>query len=203
MRGRRDKVVDPHFSRLKATAKGKPNEELDDVTWISGKIMDVVTDSYEHDGKTVPTVKITMIDGDEKYILDSSYTSMLRTLLTCIANIEDPGVIKISLYTSKDGYPSVWVEHLGDKTGFKWDWESTKDMVTTYKDQDGEEQNSYKQLNEFYAKQVDEFIGAKFRNSYTPTASDNVKDLPVPESEGNGEPQDLPVVEEEGDDLPF
>ena len=196
MRAKKDKDLNPHFEIAKADGKSKPVIKMDDVTYVSGKIKDIVNDSYEWEGKTVPTVKITMVDGDETYIVDSSFTSLLRGLLNCLANIEKPENLRISLYTSKTGYASVWVENNGEKSGFKYPWEDLKRYITTYKDDKGEERNSYVKMDEFYAKMVEEALGKRYREAYVPPTTEEIAS-----SATEGDP--LPVTEEESDDLPF
>lgn len=167
IQAKKDNQVDPHFKMTQAQGKGKPVKELPGATFVTGKIKDVENSSYKWEDEIVKTVKITMTDGDEMYVIDSSYTQLLRGLLNCLANIEVPGFTKISLYTSKSGYASVWVEIDGEASGFKHQWESLKPMIRVYQDGKGKDQNDYSKMDEFYAKQVEELIGPKFRNAYT------------------------------------
>jgi len=200
MRAKKDKQTEPHFQMARAIKGG--SAPMEDVTFVTGRISDIRNSSYEWDGDIIETVKITMIDGDETYVIDSSYTSLLRGLLNCLANIEAPGDIKISLYVSKTGYANVWVENNGESSGYKWPWDDLKKYIQVFTDDKGKERNSYLEMDKFYATQVEELIGPRYRDSYVPVASDNFKEL---EAVTDTKEETVPVMgdDTESDDLPF
>ena len=198
IRSKTDTNQRPHFKVEKASKDGK-GQPMEDVTYVNGRVKDIETGSYEWEGDTIKTFKIVLVDKEEMYYIDSSYTSLGRSILNCLANVgtdgTTPGEFRISLYTSKKGYASVWIENDGKSTGFKWPWDELKQYISVYKNKKGKEENDYAKLDEFYEAKIKEEIAPFFRDNYSePVVTEPVDEHP---------PLPEPVMDEDTSDLPF
>ena len=155
------KETDPHFVLSIPQNDSKRVEEK--VTWIDGHVTKVETGEYEWNGEMISTIIIFLQDGEHKYKLEASWTGLVRGLVNSLLGIETMGRVCIRLYTSKEGYASVYVENNGERASWKYKWEDQKDMVRTYKGKGGKEEADFTELNKWFAGKADTELSKKVK----------------------------------------
>lgn len=101
----------PIFEVQRKTAEGY--ETLPDtVTRVGGSIIGLKHKVFNHKGKDIKSVNVTMQDGNDVYFVTVGYTFIGRNILNSILNLKSFNDIEISLYQSKPKPDSTF------KTGF-------------------------------------------------------------------------------------
>ena len=128
-----------HFFKINGLKKGSDPKELyfkgqhyvedklvdmeDQPTFIEGYLKEITTDEYEYEGNKINTFKMVLEDADGRYILESSFSNLAVSILNTLSGTKDIGKVNLSLYTSKKGYPSVFITIDDDDKKGKWKWE--------------------------------------------------------------------------------
>ncbi len=161
-----NKKLDPRFT---VTVKeGKQYIDKKPQKWMLGYLFKVEKGSYEWEGKTNKTAKFYFKSGEDTYILEGTYTNILRSIINSLASADFFGPIKITIYESKKGYAAIFMQNDGQKMGWKYSWE--EQMITAGEDpsvgkiHDG----NMPHLNEFFERVLVEDIAAIIDRSPTP-----------------------------------
>ena len=221
------------YVKLQDTKKGstpkfiyKENKVETEGNFLSGYITGLGISDYEWEGDKIGTFIIKMVDGDEKYQFEASYTSMGRAILNYLSSIDHPGFIKIKVVAAddKDDYPSVFVDL--DETHLKWKY-PYKEFAELI-DGEGKSAN-YDRLNSFWANLIETELDPLFKEAFArmshhgnfatppksedkppasePYVDESVKSKDIDLSDQHPEQEEpastSPAVEEESDDLPF
>lgn len=87
--------------------------------------VDVVLDSYPWGNDIIDTVKLQLLNGQEKIQLEFNLdNSLSRNLLNSLLGESKIGLLNISLYVSKKGHPSIGIKNDGQKTTWKYPFEA-------------------------------------------------------------------------------
>jgi len=224
------------FVKLEDTKKGKKpkftykeGETVTEGDFLEGYVTDVRPDSYEYEGKTVPTVVISLVDGKDNYKLEVSYTSMSRTILNAMATIDIYGKVKIKVVQGKDGdYNSVFVNVDEAKAqSWKYKYDDLSQYISPSASEGG--MADYSRLDKFFETLVVDVLGPFFKSGYAQAVADGIivdgahkDDTPAPVEDGSVRTKDIdvsseipeqnpaeaemgrpPVTDEEESDLPF
>lgn len=109
------KAVDPYFSFKQKV--GDKYEEVNKSTAFSGNLEKVETYEREWEGVKSTNVKITVVDGDEKYIADFAFSILSRSVFNTLLGLESYEGLKFTIYLTKPNaakggarYPqiSIW-----------------------------------------------------------------------------------------------
>ena len=166
-------------------------------TFIQGGLTEVKTDSYEYEGDTINSIKFTLEDMDTKLVLESGFNNLAISLINTLAGSPDFGEVKLSLYTGKSGYPSLFIELDGGVTKTEWKWDYKKDFAPKIKKTKfkGKDLTDKSELETFLIKYVN-----------TKEFQDKLSGLPTPSVEqpdsGGFETTDE-IIDEADSDLPF
>lgn len=128
--------------------------EIDKCSYIEGWLAKAKVDSYEYEGKPKKTIELTIEDNDEKYLFQSSYNQLSRSLINSLLGTPDYGRIKISVYTNKAGYKSIFVENNGEKMAWKYSVEEMQAKTEKITNKAGEFiSNDYSSLDNWLEEQ--------------------------------------------------
>jgi hypothetical protein len=109
------KQVDPYFSFKQKV--GDKYEEVNKSTAFSGNLEKVETYEREWEGVKSTNVKISVVDGDEKYIADFPFSIVSRSVFNTLLGLESYEGLKFTIYLTKPNaakggarYPqiSIW-----------------------------------------------------------------------------------------------
>jgi len=136
------KDENPHFS-LKIKEGSDYIDLPDTPTSVSGTLKSIDFGEYEWEKQTIKTVKfqIEKVEGDinQLYLLSSSYTATLRTILNTLLNVQEPiKKITISLIKNKAGYNGAFLVINGRKGEWKFKYDFLKTMIEIEKTKKGE-----------------------------------------------------------------
>lgn len=146
------------------------NKEESEGNYIEGYITDITLSSYEYKGDTIPTYILQMVDGTDRIKLDTSWTSIARTILNALCSMDLYGKVRIQIKPagSKDEYNSVFV-NVDEAQALKWRYKNddTKDMIIPA----GADENpgkfaNFDKLDKFYQDLIEEKIGPYMRENY-------------------------------------
>lgn len=171
----RNKVV---YVKLKGTKQNETPEfifrekkgadfEESKSNFVSGVIKSIEPASYQwpkDSGKWVFGFKIVMQDENESYSISLSYTWMSRTILNCLANIDNPGMISFEVFAGakdSDGYPSVFVNVDEENCKWAWKFKELQEKVAYNNDV-----ANYTELNEFFDMVITDTLQPKFSEWY-------------------------------------
>lgn len=88
---------------------------------LSATPISIELSSYMWKNAPVDTVKLTMMDGEDKIQLEFNLDNGLsRNLLNTMLGESIIGELAMSLYINKAGYPSIGIENDGEKTQWKY-----------------------------------------------------------------------------------
>jgi hypothetical protein len=176
---------------------------LEPCTFIEGWLSSAKVDSYLWEEKPVRTIELVLEDGIEKYIVQMSYTQLSRSLINSLLGTKDYGKLKISVYTNKAGYKSIFVENNGEKMAWKHTIEEFKAKTKEIKDEEGEViKVSYKELDNWLEEQFKLHVVPNVKPNPNPyVAPSNTTEAPKKE-EVKSE-SEVSVVADPSDDLPF
>jgi len=179
----------------------------DKPTSLFGTVKGVETNKYTYEGKVHNTIKIILDDDDSRVILEMAYSNMLIGLLNTLLGSEEINDLKLSLYVSKKGYKSMWIEidDVDPKTN-KWKFDYTKDLATKITKTplpDGTNHIDKTKLEEFLMAEVNsEEFQSKIKNKFEKKEElpNTVKKDEFVDSDGNNSQAS---TQEDDDDLPF
>jgi hypothetical protein len=173
---------------------------------FSGALDKVDTGDREWKGEKYPTVKVSLIDGDEKYVLDLSFSILTRSVFNSLLGLESYENLKFTIYLTKPNpaknnarYPqiSVWQNDELVK------WKFTKDELPKeeeIKDSRGKviKRDSI-ELDEFYVKAIKEKFSGK-----TTVPAKKADPTPAPTGKKTTKPKTQPVDDQEdSSEIPF
>lgn len=162
------------FVHLKGTKPGEDpvfmckDSQTEGVTsgdTVAGIIKDIKPYQYEwpkESGKMVSGFKMEMVDKEGISSCSFSYTYTTRTIINCLATIEHPGKIYITVQKGKDNeYPSIYVSV--DEENCKWQWKF-KELEKLVDRSSG--QGDYTKIDAFMDKVIIEKIRPMFAGSF-------------------------------------
>jgi len=177
------------------SAKQKKDDkyvDLSDIkpTFIEGTLKELKFDEYEYEGKVKKQIRITLEDMTDRCVLTMGFSGLAVNILNTLAGCEeDIGNVKLNVYMSKKGYPSVSVYCNGseDYKDSKWKWDFQKDLapkVEVIKNKKGEVVSrdnaeliefliKYFESDVFQKKIIDKAVG--HAHAATPTAKPDYK----------------------------
>ncbi len=133
--------------------------EVEKGQWISGWLSAAKIGSYEYEGKDVKTFELVLEDGIMKYVFQSSYNNLSRSLINSLLSTTDYGILKISVYTNNKGYKSIGVEMNGERIKWKHSLDEFKAKTKEIKDEEGEViKISYKELDSWLEEEFKKHI---------------------------------------------
>jgi hypothetical protein len=125
-----DKV---HIKQVEALGDKKYNKELPTITNVKGlvhKIETRVQKSEKFGDKEQIVIWLKDIKEGEMYCLSCGLNSLGRSIINTLASVEgNLGELSLSVYMSKKGRPSVFIEHNGKKVGWKVPLDEQKKYV--------------------------------------------------------------------------
>lgn len=156
------KAVEPYFSfKKKVEAAYKETQQS---KAFSGNLEKVETYEREWEGVKSTCVKTTIVDGEEKYVLDMPFSIMSRSVFNSLLSLESYENLKFTIYLTKpkaggDGkrFPqiSVWQ---GD-TLVKWQY-AIADLPETKKVRlKGQDMLDTEDLDLFFIEKINEKFG--------------------------------------------
>lgn len=136
------KDENPRFT-LKVKEGNEYVELPDTPNSVSGTLKNVEFGVYEWEKQKIKTVKFIIektVDGIKQlYILSSSFTSTLRTILNSMLNVNEPiNTLTIALIKNKAGYNGAYTVFNGKKGEWKYQQDFLKTMIETEKTKKGE-----------------------------------------------------------------
>jgi len=159
---------------------------------VSGKMTGIKHFQDEYENEKYDVIKLTLIDGDERLIIQFNMSSFCRNMMNQLLSVDTIDKVRLMVWTYEDKTGiTVWVD--GEKSAWAHDWDEQKKMVKTIKKGGGKEEKDYFDLNQFFIGKVDEINGkiTKLFES-TPVSQD------IEQKDNTSE-----VVATEDDDLPF
>lgn len=155
-------------------------------------------------------------DENEIYSINVGWNGLGRSLINCLLGLPRPfsGPIEISLYTNKDGYPSVSVWENGQLSGFAFPYSEYKDLIYQAEDPlTGKMVNVYKKVNAMFKKEMEKHLvpaakenSVKLSGLMSGAVVDSTPNEVAESPKDNKEPSKTPkqkVMDSEDDDLPF
>lgn len=197
------KKDDPNAPYIEITQKqGDKYMELDKCTFIEGWLSGAKTDSYEYEGKQKKTIELVMEDGIEKYIFQTAYTQLSRSLINSLLGTKDYGRIKISVYTNKAGFKSIFVENNGEKMSWKYpvaEFQAKAEVITK---KSGEKVSTdYTELDNWLEEQFKLHVIPNCKPNPNPYVAE--KNVIVPDSQETEHDENISITPDPISDLPF
>lgn len=154
----------PHF-QVKFHAGEKDYEDKPNVTFVEGYIKSIEPGEYEWEGDTIKTFTIVMVDKNDMYIVETSYTMISRSILNMLSSIEFPGRIKLALYYAQSGYPSAYMENNEEQLNWNYSMGDMKKHIKSFDGPKGKKLNDYSALDEFFEGEINA-LSAHFGQAY-------------------------------------
>lgn len=188
----------------------KTKSVIDKVSWVRGELVGIKFGTGEYNNKKFPTVRITLKDGEEAYIVRSGsdrLTGTMRDILNKFLTATSFDDIYISFFGKAGEYKNISVKANDIKLEYMFNKEDKAQFVDIVKYQ-GEDLKDYSRFDEHIIKAVTEMIIPQLKHieENTPShAPENDADFdnttqpsqePAPSSQDNPEP----VTD---DDFPF
>jgi hypothetical protein len=172
----------------------------DHYTVITGYLTSVRCKTFEYEGKQKESVMIELQDNTDQemqLVIETGWNFLARSILNTLASPTNIGHVKISVYKSKNGYPSAYLECAGRKTGWKYTVdELPKGQEIVFK---GEKMWDDSAVNEFFKTTVIPQINTRTTNEFLAEA-----ELRQPQVQPTTRPSTEPHTEVPvEDDLPF
>jgi len=201
------KAVDPYFS-FKQKVDGA-YKEVNQSTVFSGNLEKVETYEREWEGVKSTNVKVTLVDGEEKYIVDLAPSILSRSVFNTLLSLESYENLKFTIYLTKpkpgapERYPQIsvwqndelvkWAFPLADLPAVE-EIKNSKGVVLS---------KDYGDLNNFFFSKIEE----KFGKGAKPKADKPKAEKPAAEApaktKGKGKPAPAPDSDESSEDIPF
>lgn len=137
---------------------------------MSGVLVGAKTSAYIYENREIHQIDLMLRDHDvqEDYKISCGLASNMGTnLINALLNVQNYGVLSISLYTNKDGFHSMWVENDGTSAGFLIPYEEIKPMVRSYEGKGGQ--------IEYDRTKVYNFFKEKFETVVIPRLKEQLK----------------------------
>lgn len=129
---------------------------------LTGELEKIELSSYEYEWQKRDTVKITIADVTEKYVISTAFTTIAKSLLNSLASAETFWQLELKLYVNKKGYNSIYVANDNTRLEWKYTIEELNSKVDKIQKKNGEVVMDYSELDEFYkntvVKQIQETI---------------------------------------------
>ena len=127
------KTEDPYFT-IK-TKQGNEYVDIDTSKNVAGVLKNIEFGEYEWEKVTIKTIKLVLErdteEGTQLYIISSSYTSTLRSIINSLLGINVPITsMSLTLYKNRQGYNGVYTLLNGKKSN----WKLTGDQIKSYID---------------------------------------------------------------------
>lgn len=122
IRNEKDDTTDPHF-QVKTKTGPKQYDRKPDVQWILGYLYKVEKGGYDYKGEWKTTAKFHLKSGEETYVLEGTYTSIMRSIINSLAGADLYGAILLRLYINKVDFPSIWCQNVADGMDWKYSWD--------------------------------------------------------------------------------
>lgn len=108
------------------------------------------TDEFGKDRETEKYTIILINEDDEEIHVSSTWTSLGRSILNSLCGVPNGelGKVSISLYMSKNGYPSAWVTNNGKPTNWALSIDEQKELIDSETLKDGTVKKYYTKLEE-------------------------------------------------------
>jgi len=186
-------------------AKG---EVVDNATYVEGMLYDITFGKAEYKEDEFKTVKVKLVDGDERYIVSfgfkGSITRLARNVLNKLLSCSDFNQIKISYFGRKDEWKNVSVTCNGKEAEYYLSLEEIKSLKKEYKDDKGKIiKTDYTSLNEYLESKINEIIRPLFcKLPDVEETKEEPKDKPEPEVKHENQEEYLPEPDNTND-IPF
>jgi hypothetical protein len=201
------KAVEPYFS-FKQKVDGV-YKEVNQSTVFSGNLEKVETYEREWEGVKSTNVKITLVDGEEKYIVDLAPSILSRSVFNTLLSLESYENLKFTIYLTKpkpgapERYPQIsvwqndelvkWAHALNELPAVE-EIKNSKGVVLS---------KDYADLNQFFFDK----IAQKFGKGAKPKADKPKTEKPAAEtpgkSKGKGKPASVQDDSSDDQDPPF
>ena len=190
---------------IDAENEGKPymlctngkQEELSRGSYLNGWFKKIENNTFEwKDGdKTfiIPTYKITLVDGDETFVLECTFSMLSKSLLNSFLSMEQPGKLDISVYMSKKEYCSAWLTNNGEDVKWKYQLNEIPEVIKTPRKNKKDDIDDSDQVA-WYETKIDEW-NANYKPEVMPQAQRDALNK-VAESEPENHTE-APDIEEE------
>jgi len=195
----------PFFGKKGSKEQGyKVIEEFDT---FEGNLLDIELGSYEFEGKTKDTIKLSFEDGIGKDIVEGSLnTGIMRSILNTFAGSDFNKPYTLKMYLNKEGYPSVYITQGGERASWKYEASQVpKAEVIVLKNKTEIKDDT--EVIEWFKKLVTNELKPRLKEltSFVDKSLPNVADVPTEKpkekkelvSGGTG------MSQEQSDDLPF
>lgn len=198
----RDKAPGKSFDKSVFVVKKKDDlgkfQEVDRVFDISGNIIKIEPQKTEWQGKTIESLLVNVVDGDDFYAISFPYGIGTRSLFNALLSLKTFDGIEMGTYMTKpkvDGgksYPAIALRQNGDL--IKWKYE-LKDLPKvkeiTFK---GQTMRDYSETDAFFNAQLTELNKTiKTSKSATPAQSNNhTPEPPEPDFDAPAKDSDVP-----------
>lgn len=122
---------DPYFftqSKDEATGKYVEDKVFSEISGTPTKLV-FTTKHIESENKDIEVFDLTMVDGEETYILQSGFTFAARSILNSIAGADSIGQLTIGLYRNKNGKTAVSMKNDNEKMDWALDSDAQKALT--------------------------------------------------------------------------
>ena len=149
----------PHFS-VKTRQDNKYVELEKKPISTSGNLKGIEFGSYEWEGKTIKTFKVsldkeTKEEGNQLSIISMSFTNTSRSILNCILNHNGPiDTLSITLAKNKAGYNGAYTSINGHKGNWKISSDEMKKLIDVETTKKGLKITDYDKLDQFFEDEM-------------------------------------------------
>lgn len=152
------KAEDPYFA-IK-TKEGTEYVDVDTSKNVSGTLKNIEFSEYEWEKNIIKTVKFVLEReteefGNQLYIISSSYTSTLRSILNSILGVKGPiNTMSLTLYKNRQGYNGVYTLINGKKSDWKLSASELKEYIDVEHTKKFGDVTDYTRLDTFLEEQM-------------------------------------------------
>jgi len=195
----------PFFGKKGSKEQGyKVIEEFDT---FEGNLLDIELGSYEFEGKTKDTIKLSFEDGIGKDIVEGSLnTSIMRSILNTFAGSDFNKPYTLKMYLNKEGYPSVYITQGGERASWKYEASQVpKAEVIVLKNKTEIKDDT--EVIEWFKKLVTNELKPRLKEltSFVDKSLPNIADVPTeqPKEKKSLVSNSAGLTEDESSELPF
>lgn len=134
-------------------------------SFIQGTIIGCTAEVGEYEGEKIHSIKVTLQDKADAYVLSLSFSmlgiSLLNSLAWASKQYDQLSDVKLSVYMSKAGYPSIFTEVNGEKSDWLMEWDTIKPYITYTDLPDGKTHTDKSKLIVMLTKLIEDVIKPK------------------------------------------
>lgn len=193
----------PFFGKKGSKEQGyKVIEEFDT---FEGNLLDIELGSYEFEGKTKDTIKLSFEDGIGKDVVEGSLnTGIMRSILNTFAGSDFNKPYTMKMYLNKEGYPSIYITQGGERASWKYEASQVpKAEVIVLKNKTEIKDDT--EVIEWFKKLVTNELKPRLKDLIAPskTALPDIKDMPTEQPKKSMVSGSQGLTEDESSELPF